>query len=64
MKQSDKEANTDTKIQTLYNNAEEKVLGSSISKYFEGKAGSLPLKGLESSIISALSIYFQGHVKF
>ncbi|HVO67253.1 MAG TPA: hypothetical protein VMT12_12275 [Syntrophales bacterium] len=63
MKQMDKEVTADPKIETTYN-VEEKILGSSLSKYFRGKADSLPLKGLESSIISALSIYFQGHVKF
>ncbi len=45
-------------------NAEEEFLSSSLSRYFKSNADSLPLKGLESSIISALSIYFQGHLKF
>jgi hypothetical protein len=59
----DKELTTDPKVKTPYN-TEEKLLGSSLSKYFKGKTDSLPVKGLESSIISALTIYFQGHVKF
>ena len=63
MKRKDKEVTADPKIETPYN-VEEKIIGSSLSKYFKGKADSLPLKGLESSIISALSIYFQGQVKF
>ncbi|HYA13709.1 MAG TPA: hypothetical protein VEF33_05160 [Syntrophales bacterium] len=63
MKQRNKEVTTNPKIEVPYN-VEEKNLGSSLSKYFKGKAGPLPLKGIESSIISALSIYFQGQVKF
>jgi len=63
MMKSDKELTSDLKVKIPYN-TEEKLLGSSLSKYFKGKADSLPVKGLESSIISALSIYFQGHVKF
>lgn len=63
MMKTDKELTSDLKVKTSYN-TEEKLLGSSLSKYFKGKGESLPLKGLESSIISALSIYFQGHVKF
>ena len=60
---SNKEAAMDPKIE-IPRSAEEEIIGSSLSRYFKGKADSLPLKGLESSIISALSVYFQGHVKF
>ena len=63
MMKSNKEVAMDPRVE-IPRNAEEEILGSSLSKYFKGKADSLPLKGLESSIISALSVYFQGHVKF
>jgi len=61
MMKSNKEVVMDSKIENPHT-AEEEILSSSLSRYFKGNA--LPLKELESSIISALSVYFQGQVKF
>jgi hypothetical protein len=42
---------------------EVEALNLSISKYFEGKSESPPLKRDESLILSALTIYFHGVLK-
>jgi hypothetical protein len=62
MKKNDLEVTAALEAGNPYNEME--ILNSSLSKYFEGNSGSLSLKEMEASIMAALSIYFQGHIKF
>ena len=51
------------RLNTLDSHSEIENIYSSVSRYFKGASGSLPLKEQEYSILSALTIYFQGNVK-
>jgi hypothetical protein len=61
MKKIENEVTECQKVRNPYSDAE--IINSTLSKYFKGKSDTLPLKKLEYSILAALSIYFQDHVK-
>ena len=50
-------------LTTRNSNNEMKNLNSCILKYFNGNSESQQLKEQESTILSALAIYFNGHEK-